>query len=115
VLADPGALAEAWTVPLKFQLDADTEHIEYVCNENERDRQHLAGKASHVRSVPVDPAFATAVRRWAGRVPASLLTSLSNTKFPAPGGNVKCVTNEADAATDVILEAVEGGFKAIRK
>jgi hypothetical protein len=29
-----------------MELDADTEMIEYVCTENERDRQHLVGKAA---------------------------------------------------------------------
>jgi hypothetical protein len=51
--ADSGALKEPWTVPLKFEIDADTEQIEYVCNENERDRPHLVGKASDVKSVKV--------------------------------------------------------------
>ncbi len=29
--------------------------LEYVCNENERDRPHLIGKASDDKSVPVAP------------------------------------------------------------
>jgi Domain of unknown function (DUF3471) len=45
-LLDPKALAAPLTVPMKLELDADTEMIEYFCTENERDRQHLVGKAS---------------------------------------------------------------------
>ena len=45
-LEDPKAFTEPWTIPIKLELDADTEPMEYVCAENERDRQHLIGKAS---------------------------------------------------------------------
>jgi hypothetical protein len=45
-LVDPKALTKPLVVPIKLELDADTEMIEYVCAENERDRQHLVGKAA---------------------------------------------------------------------
>ena len=45
-IEDPKALTKPLVVPLKLELDADTEMIEYVCAENERDRQHLVGKAA---------------------------------------------------------------------
>ncbi len=45
-LEDPKALTKPLVVPLKLELDADTELIEYVCTENERDRQHLVGRAA---------------------------------------------------------------------
>jgi hypothetical protein len=45
-LDDPKAFTEPWTVPIKLELDADSEPLEYVCAENERDRPHLVGKAS---------------------------------------------------------------------
>jgi hypothetical protein len=50
-LNDPGALVEPRTVPFKFVFDADTEQLEYVCDENERDHGHLAGKASDRKGV----------------------------------------------------------------
>src|SRR5271155_2893787 len=50
---DPGALVQPWTVPVKLELYADTEPLEYVCNENERDAGHLIGKASDDKGVPV--------------------------------------------------------------
>ena len=41
---DPKAYARPWTVTEQFLLDADTELIEYVCNENNLDIPHLVGK-----------------------------------------------------------------------
>ena len=62
-LTDDGALAQPWTVPQKFELNPDTEQIEYVCNENEKDRVHLVGKASDDKGVKVDPNVLHKIRR----------------------------------------------------
>lgn len=43
----------AWTVPASAELAADTGMIEYVCNENQKDLQHIVGKASDVNKVAV--------------------------------------------------------------
>jgi hypothetical protein len=43
-IEDPLAYAKPWTVTQEFQLIADGELIEYVCNENNRDLPHLVGK-----------------------------------------------------------------------
>lgn len=51
-MTDPGALEEPWTVPSWYVYDADTEPLEYVCNENERDRLHMVGKESDAVQVP---------------------------------------------------------------
>jgi len=48
-IEDPKYYKRAWTVPSKAELVADTEMIEYVCNENEKDGPHLVGKASDQR------------------------------------------------------------------
>jgi hypothetical protein len=45
-LQDPGAYARPWTIAVKAELAADTELLEYVCNENTRDLEHWVGKAS---------------------------------------------------------------------
>ena len=42
---DPGAYARPWTITVAADLAADTDLLEYVC-ENERDRAHLVGTAS---------------------------------------------------------------------
>jgi hypothetical protein len=41
---DSKAYERPWTVTQEFLLNADTELIEYVCNENNRDIPHLVGK-----------------------------------------------------------------------
>lgn len=54
--ADPSVLLAPLTVTTRFVLD-DVQPLEYVCNENERDRVHLVGKASDLQSVRLDPAL----------------------------------------------------------
>jgi len=41
---DPKAYTKPWTVNLQFTAMPDTELIEYVCSENEKDLNHLVGK-----------------------------------------------------------------------
>ncbi len=41
---DPKAYTKPWTVNLTFNAMPDTELIEYVCDENEKDLSHLVGK-----------------------------------------------------------------------
>jgi hypothetical protein len=45
-LNDPTVYARPWTIALKAQLAADTELLEYVCNESSGGREHWVGKAS---------------------------------------------------------------------
>jgi hypothetical protein len=45
-LQDPGAYARPWTVAVRAELAADTELIEYVCNEKGGDLDHWVGRAS---------------------------------------------------------------------
>jgi hypothetical protein len=65
---DPGALLEPWTVPAKFEIDADTEDQEYVCNDNEKERGHLVGKASDEKSIKVAPEI---LSKYAGLLSSS--------------------------------------------
>jgi hypothetical protein len=41
---DPKAYTKPWTVTLPFRLLPDTELLEYVCAENNKDLEHLVGK-----------------------------------------------------------------------
>ncbi|MEP7353307.1 MAG: hypothetical protein ABI824_08785 [Acidobacteriota bacterium] len=41
---DPGAYSKPWTVRYNLTLMPDTELIEYVCTENNKDVEHLVGK-----------------------------------------------------------------------
>ena len=41
---DPKAYTRPWTVKLNHFITLDTELLDYVCLENEKDVSHLAGK-----------------------------------------------------------------------
>jgi hypothetical protein len=41
---DPKAYTKPWTVNLEFNATPDSELIEYVCDENEKDLKHLVGR-----------------------------------------------------------------------
>jgi hypothetical protein len=137
---DTGALKEAWTVPLKYEFDADTEDIEYVCNENERDRQHLIGKASDEKSVAVasrilalyagtytmkipetgqllDLTFSVDNGRlmMSGAGPTTELKAKSDTEFTGGGATFVFGTNDKGAISHVVMKIVEGDFDAPRK
>jgi hypothetical protein len=138
-MVDPGALQEPWTVPVKLELNADTEQLEYVCNENERDHDHLVGKASDDKGIAVArDILAAYVGSYAFKFPATgevftlnfvmpadqlmlsgmgptvTLSAISNTEFSAPGVTLKFEKNDSGAVTDVMISAVEGEFKAAR-
>jgi len=50
---DPGAFNRKFTIPIRADLIPDTEILEYVCAENERDHQHLVGAVSISKPAPV--------------------------------------------------------------
>src|SRR5205823_532940 len=60
-LSDPGTYARPWTVSVRAELAADTEMLEWVCNESSGSHglEHWVGKASDERAgaVPVAPAI----------------------------------------------------------
>jgi hypothetical protein len=141
---DPKALTQPWVIPMKFEFDADTESLEYVCAENERDRSHLVGKAADDKKIEVKVA-PQILKQYAGvyelRMPphpedpvlidVSLegdklmaaisggvklaLTALSDTKFFFEGAHIEFVKNDHGAVTHMLLQIVEGDFKALRK
>jgi hypothetical protein len=41
---DPTAYTKPWTVTVRQKISVDTELIEFICNEGERDAVHLFGK-----------------------------------------------------------------------
>lgn len=137
---DPEALKEPWTVPIKLELDADTEQLEYVCNENERDSPHLVGKTTDDKRVAVAPKI---LAKYAGTYelklptmarpfkfvftldkdhlvmsgvgPTVSLIPTSETAFSASGLAIKFAANESGAIGYALIQTVEGNFKAIRK
>jgi hypothetical protein len=52
-LSDPAVYARPWTVSVRAELAADTELIEWVCNEKGSELQHWVGKASDERKTEV--------------------------------------------------------------
>jgi hypothetical protein len=141
-LSDPGALTEPWTVPFKFVFDADTEQLEYVCNENERDHGHLVGKASDQKGVEVSREV---ISKYAGayefsppdrpEIKMSLnvvldgdrlaltgvgakqtLIPLSEIEFATEdGATIEFFKDDRGAVTHLIARIVEGDIKAVRK
>jgi hypothetical protein len=55
-LSDQGAYAKPWTVAVRAELAADTELIEWVCNEGNQGLEHWVGKASDERKGEVQVA-----------------------------------------------------------
>lgn len=143
-LEDPKALTQKWVVPMKLEFDPDTEMLEYVCAENERDHSHLIGKAADDKNLevkvapeilkqyvgvyelrlpphPEDPALVD-ISLDAGRLMAAIsggakiaLTALSETKFFIEGAHLEFVKNEQGLVTHILIQTVEGDFKAPRK
>ena len=56
-LSDPKAYAKPWTVVVGAELAADTEMLEWACNESDQHVERWVGKASdeRKREVKVDP------------------------------------------------------------
>jgi hypothetical protein len=50
---DPAYYSRPWTITMDADYLADTDLIEYVCAENEKDRTHLVGKASDEQKLEV--------------------------------------------------------------
>jgi hypothetical protein len=139
-MIDPGALQEPWTVPVKLELNADTEQLEYVCNENERDREHLVGRTTDAKGIKVAPEilaryvgtyefksptdsrvfkFIFSLDKdhlvFSGDGPSVALTSTSETEFSGSDLTFKFVTNDSGGVAYALIRTVEGDFKAIRK
>jgi hypothetical protein len=52
-LSDPAVYAKPWTVSVRAELAADTEMIEWVCNEKAGGLEHWVGKASDERKAGI--------------------------------------------------------------
>ncbi len=141
---DPKALARPWVIPIKLEFNADTEMIEYVCAENERDHGHLVGKAADDKNLEVKVALEI-LKQYVGTyelkpptrpedpIPIRIsldesklmvsisggakhaLTALSETKFYFEGAHLEFVKDEHGVVTHLLLQVVEGDFKAQRK
>ena len=144
-LEDPTLYSTSITFPVKGELVPDTELLEYVCNENEKDRARLVGTLSDDRknAVKVAPAIlATYVGTYefhSPREPERVtmvvnvtmdkdelsidfggagrmpLFSLSDTLFSGGGVRAWFVADEKGKVTELVAETVEGQLKGTRR
>jgi hypothetical protein len=132
--ADPGVLLAPWEVTTRFVLD-DVQPLEYVCNENERDRAHMIGKASDLQSVKLAPkllAEYAGVYEYGDHMytfavsggqlslsdgPSTFpLTTLSETAFATANGvRFDFFRDDRGGVSHVIALTFDGDVKAIRR
>jgi len=139
---DPKAFNKPFTVHMGARYLPDTDLIEYVCAENERDRKHLVGKITDDKSVAVKVA-PEVLAKYAGRydfrfpenpdVPLIItitvtggqliaeyfgapvpLIPLSDSVFSLAGSDTHFYTNERGAVTYMTMQFAEGDLKAVR-
>ena len=135
---DPKAFTRPWTINSELVFDPDTEMLEYVCNENEKSRQHFVQPQSTSGTIRVDLAVLT---KYAGvyrmMTPRGLANSTisvdgdqlmidvpgmgsgrmlpqSATIFLFRGAMLEFVSNEKGDVTDLLVHVVEGDFKGPR-
>jgi hypothetical protein len=140
---DPQAYARPFAVPVDFQFVGDTELLEEVCNENERDAAISAGaKLSAITLSPsVLSTFSGTYEVMTGnRFPVGTvfvvtlagdqvklqrpndkiglpLAPVSDTRFVLIGGgaDIEFIKNAEGTVTQLIFQSVEGQARAIRK
>ena len=136
---DPKTFFRTWTIATELLFDADTGMLEYVCNENEKDRQHFVQPSPTSSGAnSVDPAVlakyagvyqvmtprgetkATITVRG-GQLMADVpgrgsgpMVPQSATHFTFAGATIEFVTNEKGEVPYFIVHVVEGDFKASR-
>ena len=140
-MEDPKTFAKPVTIALGVNYVPDTEMLEYVCNENERDSGHLVGTVSD--EVKGDVKVSSQVlsryagnyqeRNSKGKMKATItvggdqlmfslggkgsvpLTTLSETAFYFPGGfPIDFVKDDKGAATHFLLHTPCGDFDFVR-
>ena len=140
-LEDPKVYAKPWTVPIHMELAPDTEILEFVCNENEKDRSHMPSNATgaSAASVKVAPGV---LAKYAGSYEINQdgkiqaadiivagdqlfidldaqgkqpLVAYSQTAFSYSGAWIEFVADKQGVVTHFLMQAVEGETKAVRK
>ena len=134
---DPKAFMRPWTITTQLQFNPDTDLLEYVCNENEKSRQHFVQPkdTSEIRVDPVVLAKYTGkyeVMTPRGKSQATVtvdgdqlmievlgmgsgrMIPQSPTMFQFRGAVIEFVANETGEVTHLIAHAVEGDFKGPR-
>ena len=138
-LEDPKTFTKPINVTLAVNFVPDTEMLEYVCNENEKDSVHLVGKASDEVKGEVklssqvlsryagnyqaqEPKMKGTITVAGGQLMFSIggkgavpLTTLSETGFYFPGGfPMEFVRDDKGTLTHFLLHTPCGDFKFVR-
>jgi hypothetical protein len=138
--SDPQAYEKPWTSNREMQYLADTELLEYVCAENEKDSVHLVGTYSDDTKDAVK--LATEIlskytgtyllNRYGpqeikialeeggltlsmGAVQRAPMTALSETTFTTGGSHFEFDKDDKGEVTHLIIRAAEGDLRADRK
>jgi hypothetical protein len=141
---DPKAYTKPWTLAASINLVPDTELLESVCAEDEKDAAHLVGRTAEEKKVVVSPEILAAyagtyeevsnsnpdyvVQRFTvtlsgdqlfldiGGKGRAPLFPLSQTTFsPRLLGTYEFVKNGAGVVTHLIAYSTEGDVKAVRR
>jgi hypothetical protein len=136
---DEKTFTRPWTVTTELLFDADTDLLEYVCNENEKDRQHFVQpQSTSSAEIHVDPAV---LAKYAGiyqiATPRGLtkatitvqgdqlmidvpgrgsgrMVPQSATMFLFLGASIEFVPNEKGEVDYLVVHVVEGDIKGPR-
>jgi len=143
--SDPEIYAKAWTSKVAGVYAPDTDPIEYVCAENEKDRSHLVGKKSDDtrKAVKLAPEV---LSKYAGTYelrakeltsvdlieikialedgelklgladgPKDPMVALSDITFTGFGGYIDFGKNDKGETTYLVIRIAEGDFRANRQ
>jgi len=137
---DPKTYDKPWTISVNVNFVPDTDLLEYVCNENEKDHAHLVGAVQDEKRGEVRVAremlsryvgtyrmgplgeFRVSVNQQqlmielpGGGGPQPVFALSDNTfVFPTLGGMIEFVADANGAVTQMVLKIVEGDQRAVR-
>ena len=125
---DPKVLAKPMSISLTVNYAADTDMLEYVCNEGERDAAHYVGtaRAAKVSADVLSKYPGTYEAKGGDRLTVRLvegqlyleaypLVPQSETKFESADSNIEFFLGSDGAVTHLISSAVEGDTRFDRK
>jgi hypothetical protein len=101
---DPMTYRKPWTIAVDVELIPDTELLENVCNENEKDRGHLVGTIADEKEGEVT-------------VSEAILSNYAGTYIAGPLGNIRVTVDHgqllafAQSEEDFILPALGVALK----
>ena len=139
-LDDPEIYARPWTVTIPLELVVDLEMLEYLCQENEKDRHRMDAKGPELLTTPVS---AATLAKYTGTydfkddggrphvvevtvsngelfwdqdgIGRQRLMPFSDRAFSLSGWHVSFVTDSQGAVTHFIGQAAEGETKGVRR